>query len=270
MKNGLNPKVHFSIVILIAILGFAFLVSRPKTVVKEDKTVANETSEKAKENNKHSFDPELEGKAKEIREKFAKDANPTNMYKALAEMFFQASAFDSSAVYYEKSAEFQPGLNSWLQAGDAYLQAYGMALDAGKMEQLAIKTREAYANALKFDASSLHAKTNTALTYVNTQNPMRAIGILREVLNENPKYTPAILSLGKLSMQSGQFDKAVERFNEVLQIDPENPDAKIGLAYSKIELNQLEEAKRLLNDLINSDIDPIVKDELKKTLSGLK
>jgi Tfp pilus assembly protein PilF len=269
MNNGLSPKVHFLIISGIAVLSFAFLVSRPKTVVKDEAKAVSSTTQ-AEAAPTHMSNPEADRLAKEIKEKHATDANPLNAYRALAEMFYQASVFDSSAYYYEQIAVANPGTSNWLRTGDAYLQAYSLALNAAKIEELAEKTREAYGHALKFDPSSLHAKTNSALTYVNSQSPMRAITILREVLDQQPSYLPAIVALGKLSMQSGQHDKAVERFKEVLKIDKENVEGKIGLAYSYIELGKSNDAKVLLTELLEADLDPIVKDEVRKTLNNLK
>ncbi len=272
MKTGLNPKVHFLIVIAVALVCFAFLVSRPKTIVKEEiKAISSGSEEAAADNpSTHMANPEASRMAGEIRSRYATDANPLNGYRALAEMFYKSSIFDSSAFYYEQISVHSPGLENWLKTGDAYLQAYSLALNPVKVDELAEKTRGAYSKALKFDPSNLHAKTSTALTFVNSQNPMRAISILREVLDQQPKYVPAILSLGKLSMQSQQYDKAVDRFKEVLKIDNGNIDAKIGLAYSYIELDKGNDAKALLNELVTLDIDPIVKDEVRKTLNNLK
>lgn len=271
MNNGLNPRKHFFIVIGLALLCFGFLISRPKTVVKDEvKAVTSEEKNTGTSAPVHMVNPEAAKMADEIRQKFATDANPLNKYRALAEMFYKASVFDSSAFYYQQLAVNSPGRDAWLKTGDAYLQAYSLALNPGTVEDLAEKTRAAYSNALKFEPNNLHAKTNTALTYVSSSNPMKAIGILREVLEEQPNYVPAIISMGKLSMQSQQFDKAAERFKDVLKIDRENVDAKIGLAYSYIELGNNEDAKALLNEVLTSDIDIIVKDEVRKTLNNLK
>ncbi len=270
MKNGLNPRVHFLIISGAALLCFAFLISRPKTVVKDEvKAVSSDTPE-VNEEEIHMMNPEAVRLAAEIRQKYATDANPLNVYRELGEMFYRASVFDSSAYYFEQIALHNPGVENWLRAGDAYLQAFSLTLNAAKAEDLAEKTRDSYGKALQIDPSNLHARTNTALTYVNSANPMRAISILREVLDQQPNYLPAIISMGKLSMQSGQFDKAVERFKEVLRIDKQNMDGKIGLAYSYIELGKTEDARVLLNELLEEDIDPVVKDEVRKTLNNLK
>lgn len=271
MKNGLSPRLHFLILLGVALLCFAFLISRPKTVVKDEvKAVSSDTPEAKGGENTHMMNPEAAQMAAGIRQKHATDANPLNAYRELGEMFFKASVFDSSAYYFEQIAISNPGTENWLRSGDAYLQAYTLTLNAAKAEELAEKTRESYSQALKFDPSNLHARTNTALTYVSSANPMRAINILREVLDQQPNYLPAIISLGKLSMQSGQFDKAAERFKEVLRIDRNNIDGKIGLAYSYIELSKTEDAKILLNELLEEDIDRVVKDEVRKTLNNLK
>ena len=51
---------------------------------------------------------------------------------------------------------------------------------------------------------------------------MKGIMMLREVLQEDPDNVQAHLQLGLFSVQSGQYDKAVERFRKVLELDPAN------------------------------------------------
>lgn len=267
MKNGLSPKTQLLALLVLASGAFAFLVSRPKTVVK-DEVKAVQSTENG--NNVHMENPQANKMADDIRAEYAKDPNPLNVYAALAEMFYKTSVFDSSAYYSEQIAIANPGGNTWLKTGDAYLQAYNLALNPVRVTELAEKAREAYNYALKFDPNNLQAKTNIGLTYVNSDNPMRAIGIIREVLEQNPKYIPALMSLGKLSMQSQQFDRAVERFKEVLQIDQQYIDARIGLAYSYIELKKTDDARAILSGLLKEDLDPIVKDEITKSLNNLK
>lgn len=272
MKSGLNPKKHFLIVIGIALLLFTYLETRPKTIIKEEvEALSNNTEQDSPQNqNTHSANPEATKRANEIRKQFATDANPLNVYHALAEMFYETSVFDSSAYYYEEIALHNPGIETWTRAGDAYLQASSLALNGVQIDKMAEKARDAYGKVLKMDPDNLYAKTNTALTFVGSEAPMRAISILRDVLDHNPQYIPAILSMGKLSLQSQQFDKAAERFEEVLKIDAGNVDAKIGLGYSYLETGKTNEGKALLNEVINMDVDPIIKDEVKKTLNNLK
>ncbi len=63
-----------------------------------------------------------------------------------------------------------------------------------------------------------------------------------------------LLLLGRMSIQSGQFDKAIGRFETVLQQDPENKEALYFLAQAwegkgdkKKAIELLEKCKKLVN-----------------------
>ena len=69
-------------------------------------------------------------------------------------------------------------------------------------------------------------KTAEAVALVNGEEPMRGIMMLREILEEDPNNAEAHWHLGLFSVQSGQYDKALERFTKVLERDAEGfPDA---------------------------------------------
>jgi uncharacterized protein HemY len=50
---------------------------------------------------------------------------------------------------------------------------------------------------------------------------MKGIGLLLEVVKQDPNNLKANLNLGMFSMKSGQFEKAVERFKTVIAQKPE-------------------------------------------------
>ncbi len=52
--------------------------------------------------------------------------------------------------------------------------------------------------------------------------PMQAILKIRDVAENYPGNVKANLTLGNFSMQTAQFDKAIERFTTVLEQQPEN------------------------------------------------
>ncbi|HNU55322.1 MAG TPA: tetratricopeptide repeat protein [Flavobacteriales bacterium] len=84
------------------------------------------------------------------------------------------------------------------------------------------------------------AKTQEAIALVNGQDPMRGIMMLREILAEDPDNVEAHWHLGLFSIQSGQYDKALNRFQKVLELDPENfPDAwfYLGRTYATLDSN---------------------------------
>jgi thioredoxin-like negative regulator of GroEL len=89
-------------------------------------------------------------------------------------------------------------------------------------------------------------------------------------LEINPNYEPALVNMGVLSLQSNQYDKAANRFRQVIKVNPQNHNAQLGLAYSLIELNQVDEAKTILSDLQNKEIEPTLRQEVERTLQNLK
>lgn len=87
--------------------------------------------------------------------------------------------------------------------------------------------------------NSEDAQILKAYTLVRTNPaPMEGIALLLEVLEKNPNQTDALYLLGQFSIESQQFEKAVERFKKLLSLQPSNPDYyfKLSEIYSKMEL----------------------------------
>jgi tetratricopeptide (TPR) repeat protein len=63
----------------------------------------------------------------------------------------------------------------------------------------------------------------------NSGNPMQGILQLRGVAEENPENAGAQWFLGLFSLETGQFDKAAERFLRVIELDTDNafPEAHV-------------------------------------------
>jgi outer membrane protein len=268
--SGLNKEAKLLVFSFIAFLLVIFLYTRPKVVIKD----ADQTTQKTKKDETpsskesvHVLSGALKSKLKSIRS--SKDTQ-SKIFNDLGIAFAQESVFDSSGFYFAKLATLEPTLSNSLKAADTYNQAYSLAIDPVNAEKLAELTRSFYSKALAIDPENLYAKTNLASTYVKSETPMKAITMLREVIETNPNYVPAILSLGGLSMQSNQYDKAILRFQKVLSIEPKNVNAKLGLAYSFIETNKKTEAKAILEELSKTDINQVMKDEINKTLKTLK
>lgn len=92
--------------------------------------------------------------------------------------------------------------------------------------------------------SPLDAKVQEAVAIIQSGegNPMQAIFALREVIEEDPTHRDAQFYLGQFSMLSGQFDKAVERFEIVLQHHGDDAAAAEGLAQARTQLGDTEGA----------------------------
>jgi cytochrome c-type biogenesis protein CcmH/NrfG len=106
-----------------------------------------------------------------------------------------------------------------------------------------------------------------AASYIEgTGETMQGVQLLLGVTREKPNNIQANLMLGRLSIQSGQFDKALGRFETVLKQEPENTEALYFLAETykgkgnkekAIEL--FEKCKKVVNKpQFSKDIDAYV------------
>lgn len=137
---------------------------------------------------------------------------------------------------YKEMAVVTPKLDYWVKSGDAFREGYTNQQDtalASALNKLAI---ESYQKAVDMDANNLAAKTGLGASLVTgSNNPMAGIALLREVVQADPKNLDANKTLGLFSMQSGQFDRAIDRFKTVIEI---KADAEsyfyLATAYEKI------------------------------------
>lgn len=270
MSGGLKPQLHFGIILLVGALLTVGLYFLPKTVISTDgeskeQSASTSTSEDTESHTVLSSKQEQTLKAIKNSENLTED----EMNQSLVDFFSEQSIFDSAAYYSGVLAQASNTETSWLKTADLYYQAYSLSLNPIKREELAEKTREVYQRVLEINPNQLQAKTNIAMTYTTSSSPMQAILMLRQVLDEDPKFIPAIMSMGALSMQSGQYDKAVSRFQQVLGLSPTNINAKLGLAYSLIETGERDQAKEILLEVSKFDVGEVLQNEIDNTLKSL-
>jgi Flp pilus assembly protein TadD len=79
--------------------------------------------------------------------------------------------------------------------------------------------------------------------------------ILREIIKADPKNKEALYSLGLMSIQSNQLDKAVGRFEEILKYYPDDAGAHfyLGICYQNLEQKQKARDYFLKAKALNKD-----------------
>lgn len=265
----MNKATLLVVILSIGLVGL--LYSLPKGVVssqakeasaeridenKDSVSVSAETGEMSE----HGPRPLLPEQAKEIADlRKGLAAGPdAGVLAAISDAFFKFQKFDSSAVYAGKAAELQPTAPNYLRAGDRYYEAYTFAVGGDKAGPLGVKTREFYQKALDLNPNYTLAKANMAMTYVNTDNPMQGIMMLREILEEDPTNEIALFNMGVLSMRSNQYSRAVQRFSQIVTNNPGNIKAKFYLALSLLETGKQDEARKLLEEVKDKEKDPMI------------
>lgn len=117
-------------------------------------------------------------------------------------------------------------------------------------------------------APSDSTKIDLAGAYIEgTGETMQGVQLLLGVVREDPDHIPALLMLGRLAIQSGQWDKAIERFTHVLDKDPQSTEALyfVAEAYKgkgdrAKAVEYFERAKKVVNNPeFSRDVDAYLK-----------
>ena len=237
---------------------------------KSETTSANVTSN---ESHDHTFQIP-DSMAVKLDEFYDSFINAENQRKrlifadSLAKCYKIVGKLDSLAKYTEIKAIEIPSLENFIITGDGYYEAFNFAVSTTKRNALAEKAQEYYKRVLNENSSLLDVKSKLAMTYVAGSNPMQGITMLREVLVEDPKNELAIYNLGMLAITSEQYDKAIERFESLKELNPKNPEAYFYLGYCLFELGKKEEAKpnfqKVLEMGISGDLVDASEDYLKR------
>jgi tetratricopeptide (TPR) repeat protein len=169
-------------------------------------------------------------------------AEKIQLAKQLAQKWDDVEQITPSALYLEVVAEGEPSTKSWLAAGNQFIKAFESTQDSLAQPALLQKANMAYKNALEKDSTNIEAKTGLGVTIVNGLGaPMQGIAMLLEVVAKEPKNVKANMNLGLFSIKSGQFDKAIPRFNTVIAAAP-TPEAYFYLGTALENLGRNKEA----------------------------
>lgn len=190
---------------------------------------------------------------------------------ALAALF-EANNLKALAAMERKSvAEGTTADSVWIKAAnELYSAAHGA--DNQELAQYVLSQAAAcYENALELNPENTDAKINLAVTYLEGQTePMKGVMLLREITDKDPGNITANLILGKYGIVSGQFDKAVQRFEKVLSVDSLNTDAYIYLAQAYESLGEKEKAIQTLEKCKSLLSDPDFASEINRYIEKLK
>lgn len=153
-----------------------------------------------------------------------------------------------AAYYASKRAEKSESIAHWTEAGDRYLlNAKYMGEHAQKADWFT-RSRACFEKAIELDPNDLDLQVNLGVclmegaTFTGTP-PMEGIALLKKVEAQDSSNVKALINLGYFSVKSGQYEKAEERFNQVISIDPTYAEAYLYLA-------DLHERQKLFEEAI--------------------
>ncbi|MEQ8909020.1 MAG: tetratricopeptide repeat protein [Vicingaceae bacterium] len=195
------------------------------------------------------------------------------LYDSLIALSIQQNKPPLVAKYSGQKAQAVPTENNWLLAGDNYFKAF--RLSKNKSKPMIEGTVASYQEVLALNEANLKAQTALGVAYVEGASmlgvmPMKGIGMLKDVLNSDPENIDALTNLGYFAIQSGQYEKAIERFNSILKIDPKNAEAYIYLTDVYLSQNQVQKGIETLEQYKSLVDDPLAKQQVDEYIEELK
>jgi predicted Zn-dependent protease len=259
-------KKPMLIIIAVAVVLVALLYSLPKVVVDNDSESSpqsgNSTSSDSSGSAIHQASTDQIKLLDELKVQFAslKEGNQQKLELGVqvCKAYQQALYFDSALLFAEQIAREVPGAQSTSLAISTAYDAYTLATDKKDQEYFSEKVRSYFEQLPENASEYLDFKTKAAMTWVSTEQPMSGITMLREVLATEPNHREATFNLGMLSMQSGQFKKAVERFEALTTRDSSDVQAWFYLGLSEQELGNSTNARKAFTKVKALENDPSV------------
>lgn len=110
---------------------------------------------------------------------------------------------------------------------------------------------------------ALHYKEN------GTSGPMQGIGMLKKIVEFNPKNTNALWYLSLFSIQSGQYDKAVNWLNILLPLVEGNEKVNVimALAEAQFHLGDTAARRNTLMQVFDISNDSLLLQSIKENLN---
>jgi tetratricopeptide (TPR) repeat protein len=270
----LSANKHIIWVLSGACIVFALLLIAPK--VQEASSVNQES------NDAHDLDVHLTEFKKQLNEEQVKTLNDLEqligkaegesklqLIDALAKLWDDLKNPPASAIVLARKSDLSYDEEIIRQVSEKYLFASKFADEHLKNEFL-VKAAEGYEKVLQKNPNDINAKTDLAVCLVEgSQNPMKGIGLLKEVLEADPENIKAHVNLGYFSIKSGQYEKAIERFEKVINIAPDYPEAYIYLGDVYESLGNKQKAIEYYSIYRDKVDNPMLKQEISNYIAQL-
>ncbi len=186
----------------------------------------------------------------------------------LAKFWELKKALPPSSFYFTEYAKATDNAESWKEASKRNYLAFKAANDSIWRPYFTDKAIASLEKTINFVPLDFESKIQLADCLIEGKNEvMQGVLLLREVVDEEPENIPANIQLGRLSIVSGQFDKAKQRLNKVLSVEPENTEALYFLGETHVALEENEEAIAVFKRCAELVDDPRFKRELDKYLN---
>lgn len=190
------------------------------------------------------------------------------VFLRLSRVYERNRILPAAAFYRGKAAKLENSGKSLTFAGQIFLQLMENEHDPSMQAWEAGEAVSILERAQSVDPANEDAKLALASVYIEgSGEPMKGVQMLLAITREKPDDVPANLLLGRMSIKSGQWEKAVKRLETVLAKEPENKEALYfaaqayeGAGNKQKAIEMLEKCKQVVNNPeFSRDIDEHIK-----------
>jgi tetratricopeptide (TPR) repeat protein len=178
---------------------------------------------------------------------------------------------DLAAFYTEELAKKENKVANWLKAGNRYYYAIQFIQDKTAIPVLYQSASRCFAKGLELEPNNVDAKIMLASCYVEgSEDPMEGIKRLKEIEKTDSNNVKLQLTFAFFSVKSGQLDKAITRFNNVIKIDSNYIEAYLHLADAYEQKNNTVKTIEMLEKYSAKTTDVTARIEIEKYIQQLK
>jgi tetratricopeptide (TPR) repeat protein len=180
--------------------------------------------------------------------------------------------FEPYGWYTGEAARLENSEKSLTFAARLFLQNLRYEENADLRQWKALQAKDLYERSLKVNPAndSLQVELGEVYVYGGLAMPMEGISMIRTVAEKDPNNLYAQISLGNASLASGQLDKAIERFNTVVQLKPDHLEALLLLADTHERKGDKAEAIKWYSKSLPFITIPGLKTEVEKRITQLR
>lgn len=276
MNTAQFVVVLLSVLLLLGLNFFAPTVLKKQEQVNKTRALSAESvalpeiMHQAKEN----LPPEQLGVVQQLEvdlKQLNNSEEQTEVLKTISSFWNNNQQFALGGHYAEELAKGESTDSSWSIAATTYAICFQRSQEESLRDFCAKRSISAFENAVSLNPKNTTHKINLALMYVDgTPQPMKGIGMLTEIAEQEPDNILVFKTLGRLSLRTGQFEKAAARLENAVRINKKDTDAHFLLAEAYKGLGREKEALMHYEQCLSLTDKPSFKVQLKDIIKDLK
>lgn len=173
------------------------------------------------------------GTLEERLEQVTEDSARLQLFQQLSGRWYEFEQPAIAGHYAQEAAELAKTEEAWSIAGTTYAICVQRETEDRIRQFCSDRAATAFQNAISLNPGQVSHQVNLALVYTDfppADNPMKGILMLRELQEKNPRNTDVLVSLGRLAIKTGQYQRAIQRLQQALAIEPSNRNANCLMA----------------------------------------